>query len=120
MPTMIRCSVVGEIAENKIGRSISLLKPHSRRQIELGEAEVSAAKGGNGNNGARRRVLSKSTLDVAREIVRAQGPSGLYVGLMPRILKVAPACAIMISSYEHCKRYFKEKNEREAKTETSL
>jgi solute carrier family 25 protein 39/40 len=30
----------------------------------------------------------------------------LYVGLLPRLLKIAPSCAIMISSYELGKRFF--------------
>ena len=32
------------------------------------------------------------------------------VGLVPRVVKVAPACAIMISSYEYFKNYFKALN----------
>ena len=32
--------------------------------------------------------------------------SGLFVGATARVLKVAPACAIMIASYEGGKRYF--------------
>lgn len=48
---------------------------------------------------------------MAREIVSAQGARGLFAGLIPRILKVAPACAIMIASYEHCKRFFRDRNE---------
>ena len=32
------------------------------------------------------------------------------LGLAPRLVKVAPACAIMISTYEYGKQYFTEKN----------
>lgn len=32
------------------------------------------------------------------------------LGLVPRVVKVAPACAIMISSYEYFKNYFKARN----------
>lgn len=39
-------------------------------------------------------------------ILRSQGPRGLFVGLPARVAKVAPACAIMISSYEAGKRAF--------------
>ena len=33
-------------------------------------------------------------------------------GLAPRVIKVAPACAIMISSYEYGKLFFKSYNEK--------
>lgn len=39
-------------------------------------------------------------IDVLRSIVQQDGWSGLFRGLSPRIVKVAPACAIMISTYE--------------------
>ncbi len=51
------------------------------------------------------------TLFTAREILRTQGSGGLFVGWLPRVLKVAPACAIMIASYEHCKKMFRRWNE---------
>ena len=38
------------------------------------------------------------------------GYGGLYAGLAPRLAKIAPACAIMIGSYEACKEYFHEYN----------
>lgn len=44
---------------------------------------------------------------VARDIVRQNGYKGLLIGLTPRVAKVAPSCAIMISSYEFCKDYFR-------------
>jgi hypothetical protein len=37
-----------------------------------------------------------------KAIVRDEGVVGLYKGLAPRLTKVAPACAIMISSYNFC------------------
>ena len=43
-------------------------------------------------------------------IYKTEGLSALYVGGTPRILKVAPACAIMISSYEVGKKVFKQYN----------
>lgn len=39
-------------------------------------------------------------------IVKEEGWQTLFVGVTPRMLKVAPACAIMITSYEMSKRYF--------------
>jgi solute carrier family 25 protein 39/40 len=45
-------------------------------------------------------------------IFRTEGLSGLWRGWIPRTLKVAPACAIMISSYEVGKRAFRGVNEK--------
>ncbi len=73
----------------------------TRRQIELGEKDIMRAVSGR----------AASTADVARQIVAESGVAGLYAGLVPRILKVAPACAIMISSYETAKRFFMRRNQ---------
>jgi solute carrier family 25 protein 39/40 len=43
---------------------------------------------------------------VVRKVVRDEGYFGLYRGLGPRLLKVAPACGIMITTYEIGKNYF--------------
>ena len=45
-----------------------------------------------------------STPQVIRAIVREEGLAGLFRGLEARVLKITPACAIMISSYEAGKR----------------
>jgi solute carrier family 25 protein 39/40 len=39
---------------------------------------------------------------IMKAIVRDEGAVGLYKGLAPRLTKVAPACAIMIASYNFC------------------
>ena len=43
---------------------------------------------------------------VIKEIMSNQGYRGFFNGLTPRLIKVPPACAIMMSSYEYCKNYF--------------
>ncbi|KAI1821027.1 mitochondrial carrier domain-containing protein [Xylaria intraflava] len=48
-------------------------------------------------------------------IFRTEGMAGLWMGWIPRTLKVAPACAIMISSYEVGKRVSRSMNERHAR-----
>ncbi|KAJ3230475.1 hypothetical protein HDU77_001322, partial [Chytriomyces hyalinus] len=51
-----------------------------------------------------------SMVKVMQSVIREDGIKGLFVGLSPRIAKIAPACAIMISSYEIGKRYFEKLN----------
>ncbi|KAJ2481718.1 Carrier protein, mitochondrial [Coemansia sp. RSA 2320] len=66
----------------------------TRRQIERHANPKS--------NTVQHRTLS----GVIRHIVSTEGVGGLYAGLAPRLMKVAPSCAIMISSYELGKSMF--------------
>jgi solute carrier family 25 protein 39/40 len=43
-----------------------------------------------------------------KQVYITRGFAGFWVGLFPRIAKAAPACGIMISSYELGKRYLGE------------
>ncbi|XP_043495524.1 solute carrier family 25 member 40-like isoform X2 [Polistes fuscatus] len=47
-----------------------------------------------------------TTMTVIKRIYNQNGIKGLYTGLIPRLVKVAPACAIMIATFEHAKRFF--------------
>ncbi|NXD79726.1 S2540 protein, partial [Halcyon senegalensis] len=53
-----------------------------------------------------------STWAVMRKIVAKNGITGLFAGMIPRLFKVAPACAIMISTYEYGKSFFIHLNEK--------
>ena len=55
----------------------------------------------------RRQVAhdSVSMIPLMRQMVKQEGPLVLFSGLLPRILKVAPACGIMIATYEFGKRF---------------
>ncbi|KIJ40185.1 hypothetical protein M422DRAFT_60619 [Sphaerobolus stellatus SS14] len=45
---------------------------------------------------------STSSFAVLSQIVRTEGVATLFAGLTPRMAKIAPACGIMIASYEVC------------------
>ncbi|KAE9418952.1 hypothetical protein Angca_008148, partial [Angiostrongylus cantonensis] len=61
-------------------------------QIKLGEHRYS-----------HRSALTETVKEI---ILRGGGFRALFAGTVPRIAKVAPACAIMIGSYEYLKIYF--------------
>lgn len=48
-------------------------------------------------------ALDLSTAATLRKIVAEEGPRGLFIGLGPRVVKIVPACAIMISTYDWAK-----------------
>uniref|UniRef100_A0A3B3RR71 Mitochondrial glutathione transporter SLC25A39 n=1 Tax=Paramormyrops kingsleyae TaxID=1676925 RepID=A0A3B3RR71_9TELE len=73
----------------------------TRRQIQLGEMEMLA--------GSAKKP--SSTLHIMRRICAESGCRGLFVGFLPRLIKVAPACAIMISTYEFGKTFFEGLNQ---------
>jgi solute carrier family 25 protein 39/40 len=73
-----------------------------------------------GDDGAK-RAITESAKKVPEEmtmprflyhIVKVEGVNGLFRGWAARCLKIAPACAIMISSYEVGKKWAKHINER--------
>ncbi|XP_053981330.1 probable mitochondrial glutathione transporter SLC25A40 isoform X1 [Hylaeus volcanicus] len=75
-----------------------VVKTH--RQIEMGEKEIYSDKPGH----------SSGTWTIIRKIYNQNGIKGLFTGLIPRVVKVAPACAIMIATFEHGKRFFQTHN----------
>lgn len=76
---------------------LDVVKTHM--QVELGESNTGSIRLGMG-----------SITKVMRTIVQEYGAPGLFAGLVPRIAKVAPACAIMIGTYEAFKTFFSEYN----------
>ncbi|KAK2582589.1 hypothetical protein KPH14_004877 [Odynerus spinipes] len=79
-----------------------VVKTH--KQIEMGEKEIYSDKPGR----------SSSTWAIIRRIYNQNGVRGLFTGLTPRLVKVAPACAIMIATFEHGKRFFQMYNANKA------
>ncbi|KAG8849320.1 hypothetical protein FRB91_010034 [Serendipita sp. 411] len=51
------------------------------------------------------------TMQFLTKIIRQEGVSALYAGVTPRLAKIAPACGIMIASYEGVGRYFMKQRE---------
>lgn len=51
-------------------------------------------------------VKRPSMWNMFLQIAKNEGISAFYIGLIPRILKIAPSCAVMISTYEVSKSYF--------------
>ncbi|XP_060523808.1 probable mitochondrial glutathione transporter SLC25A40 isoform X2 [Cylas formicarius] len=72
-----------------------VVKTH--QQIEFGSTLFA-------NNGKPSK--SRTTSTIFWDIYRTNGIRGLYAGLAPRLIKVSPACAIMISSFEYGKVFF--------------
>ncbi|XP_042250111.1 mitochondrial glutathione transporter SLC25A39 isoform X2 [Thunnus thynnus] len=72
----------------------------TRRQIQLGEMDTLGVP--------LRRTTS--TWHIMKEIRTELGYRGLFAGFMPRVIKVAPACAVMISTYEFGKTFFQKMN----------
>jgi solute carrier family 25 protein 39/40 len=72
------------------------------------------------SNAGAEKVLAPEERSMPKflwHIFRTEGVAGLWTGWIPRTLKVAPACAIMISCYEVGKRAFRSMNERAERTQ---
>ena len=88
----------------------------TRRQVATWAAERAAdASASSASASAAPRVAGlephRSTLPLVREIARREGVGALFAGVVPRVVKVAPACAIMISTYEFGKSFFRRRRE---------
>ncbi|KAL1453405.1 hypothetical protein WDU94_007545 [Cyamophila willieti] len=70
------------------------------RQIQVAENEIMRSP----------PTRSQSTKRILNQLLADRGYRALFTGLAPRLIKVAPSCAIMITSYEVGKRYFVSKN----------
>ena len=76
---------------------LDVIKTHM--QVQLGES-------------TRHQLGRGSLVTVLQNVVAEHGVAGLFAGLVPRCAKIAPACSIMIGSYEACKRFFVDYNRR--------
>jgi len=53
---------------------------------------------------------SKWTVKAIIDIYQRHGVHAIFSGLVPRMIKVAPACAIMVSTFEYGKMFFQNRN----------
>lgn len=53
---------------------------------------------------------SKWTITETYDLYKKSGIRGIISGVVPRVLKIAPACAIMTATYECGKRFFQDRN----------
>lgn len=77
-----------------------VVKTH--QQIDIGEKEIYSQK----------PQPSANTFTIIRSIYDQKGVKGMFAGLTPRLVKVVPACAIMIGSFEYGKLFFMNYNRR--------
>ncbi|XP_032093904.1 solute carrier family 25 member 40 [Thamnophis elegans] len=70
------------------------------RQTELWELDITQSP----------QKKTRSIWEVMKRIVIENGFTGLFTGIIPRLTKIAPACAIMISTYEYGKIFFRTLN----------
>lgn len=49
-------------------------------------------------------LVDQSVLATARSIVQRNGFSGLWAGVMPRLMRIAPSSAMVITTYEFLKQ----------------
>jgi len=80
-----------------------VVKTH--RQMELGEL----------GTGAPIRKRLPFTFTLVFKLWAEQGAKSLFTGIVPRLAKITPACAVMISTYEYGKKYFRRKNMKKEK-----
>lgn len=76
-----------------------VVKTH--QQIEFGEKVLYSDKPA---------AKPPGTFETLGKIFKSHGIKGLFAGIVPRLIKVAPACAIMISSFEFGKTFFYQYN----------
>lgn len=76
-----------------------VVKTH--KQIELGEQIIGSSKPS---------APSTTTISALISLFQKSGVQGIFAGLIPRLAKVTPACAIMIGTFEYGKSFFYEYN----------
>lgn len=76
----------------------------TRRQIDMYQS-YTAPNNTNSSISSQTHKSMTSTYSIIKTIIHNEGISALWSGIVPRVLKIAPACSIMIGSYEATKTY---------------
>ncbi|KAL7075127.1 hypothetical protein ACQ4LE_005780 [Meloidogyne hapla] len=97
-------SLSGAIA-SIITLPFDVVKTH--QQITLGQLNNKKI---NFENERIPKTIKKGVFPIFKELIKTKGIKSLFTGWVPRVARVAPACAIMIGSYEHFKTFFADKN----------
>ncbi|KAH8281094.1 hypothetical protein KR054_010642 [Drosophila jambulina] len=100
-PSFSRSFLAGVLAGSVaavVTTPFDVVKTHE--QVEFGEKVIFT------DSPARDLGKRPGTFSRLQDIHRMHGVRGLFRGCAPRLLKVAPACAIMISSFEYSKSFF--------------
>ncbi|TKR78321.1 hypothetical protein L596_019144 [Steinernema carpocapsae] len=108
----VMCGTTSGTFSAIITTPFDVVKTH--RQITLGQISANGEVVGINLRTNLQKLKSHSTFSIMKELVSTQGVSALFAGLTPRIAKVAPACGIMIGSYEFFKGYFRHRNQKTA------
>ncbi|XP_019868202.1 probable mitochondrial glutathione transporter SLC25A40 isoform X3 [Aethina tumida] len=87
--SFIAGAVSGSVAAS-VTVPFDVVKTH--QQIEFGQSTITGEP-----------MKTRTTKAVIKDIYSKHGVRGLFAGIVPRLIKVAPACAIMISTFEYGK-----------------
>lgn len=97
-----------------VGKTRQQVLQHSPNPAQTTPSQLRANNNGNSSESTALRPEQRSMPRFIYHIWSEEGAAGLFKGWAARCLKVAPACAIMISSYEIGKEMAKGMNERKA------
>ncbi|XP_054166711.1 probable mitochondrial glutathione transporter SLC25A40 [Oppia nitens] len=97
VPVSFICGASAGTVAAIVTHPFDVVKTH--RQIEMGSTS------GGGAGGVYR------TSALLAHIYRETGARGVFTGITPRLMRVAPACAIMISTFELGKTYCRQYND---------
>ncbi|KRZ70616.1 Solute carrier family 25 member 40 [Trichinella papuae] len=99
---MMKEKVLKHLGREETNFTISLMlgaiSGSTHRQISLGEMPLDS------------KPKTTNTFRSINNLFMEHGIRSLFSGIVPRLVKVAPACAIMIGTYEYGKLFFQRRN----------